>query len=135
MSLDPSLPLQKAIIAALRDDETLTEIVANRIYDKVPAAAPYPYVSLGAFQVIADSADCYRGSEIAIVIDGWSRDDGSVEAKQIGGAIREALDDAELTLDDHRLVSIVFDDMRDLRDPDGQTTHVVVTLTALTEPA
>jgi hypothetical protein len=134
---DASLPLQKAIVATLQADPTLSAIVHGRVYDNVPAPVTFPYVSIGPFQVLPEAADCSEGVEIFVTLDGWSRDGGkSIEAKRLGAAIGTALHEAALTLDNgQRLVSIALEQINYLRDPDGLTAHAAVTVRALTEPS
>jgi hypothetical protein len=131
---DPSLELQKAIVARLKADSATAAIVGARIYDEVPTSAAFPYINLGEDQTIAERADCYDGSEINLTLHAWSREPGYPEVKRIADAVRASLQDAPLTLTGHRLVDLTFIDSRVLRDPDGKTSHAVVTLRALTEP-
>jgi len=136
--VDASLPLQKAILAALKADATLQALVGGKIYDTVPPSAEMPYVSFGTFDVQTEDADEYEGSDSFIQIDAWSGGEsvvGSVEAKKIGRAIRGALHHANLSLDeDQRLVDLTVDAVRYLRELDGITQHVAITLRARTEP-
>src|SRR5262245_20021507 len=105
---DAALPLQKAIVAALKADAALTVLVAGRVYDGVPVSAVKPYISLGPWQLLADAADCYDASDIAVQLDAWSAGPGSVEVKKVGRAIRAALDGQTLVALDEgqRLVTI-----------------------------
>ena len=132
---DPSLELQKAIVARLRADADLTAIVAGRIYDAPPINPTFPYVTLGEADVVVQRADCYDGSEVSMSVHGWSRATGFPEVKRIAAAIRASLHEAPLELaDGERLVDIEVTDNRALRDPDGLTSHAVVTAHAYTEP-
>lgn len=132
---EPSLDLQKAVIATLKADASVTALVGQRIYDQVPPNATFPYVSWGPDQVLADKADCQNGFEVFAQIDVWSRAPGKPEAKRIAGAVRAALDDAELTLDDHALLLLEHVQTRHLIDPDGSTKHSIVELRALADGA
>lgn len=130
---DASLPLQKAIVAALKAASTPA---AGRVFDAISPSAAKPYISLGPFDVLTEQADEYEGSETTIQIDAWSAGPGSVEVKQLGRAIRAALHNATLTLEENqRLVSLTVEQIRYLRDPDGITQHAAVTVRALTEPS
>lgn len=135
---DASLPLQKAILAALKADPTVNGLVGGRIYDNVPATATMPYISFGPFDVLTEEADEYEGSDTSLQIDAWSGGGatvGSVQVKQIGRAIRDVLHEANLTLDeDQRLVALTVDVIRYLRELDGITQHAAVTVRARTEP-
>ncbi|UGX98234.1 DUF3168 domain-containing protein [Bradyrhizobium barranii subsp. barranii] len=129
---DPSLPLQDALIKALRADGVLP-IVGKRVYDQVQSAPTYPYVSLGDGQVLPDKAECIDGVEVSLQIDVWSRGVGYVEAKQIGAAIIAALDDQPLTVDGFNVTVFELADAQYLRDPDGLTRHGAITFRALLE--
>ncbi len=129
---DASLPFQKAILSALKT----ANIAGQRIYDAVPTSPTFPYVSFGPFDVLTEEADEYEGSDSTLQIDGWSRATGSVEAKQLGRAIRAALHGATLPLDENqRLVALTVPSVRYTNDPDGLTSHVIVTVRARTEPS
>lgn len=131
---DPSLELQKAIVAALKADTDTAALIGARVYDQPPAVPQFPYLTLGEDQTIAERADCYDASEVTLTFHAWSRATGFPEVKRIADAVRQALTDAPLALTGHRLVDLAFTDSRVLRDPDGLTSHAVITLRALTEP-
>lgn len=133
--MDTSLALQAAIVAALKTDVAVDAIVGERVYDRVPDNANLPYVVYGDDQVLqddADAGDCLsEGFEVFVTLHAWSKAYGQVEAKRLGGAIRSALHNAELTITDHRLITFEHDSTRYLRDPGGLQSHGVVTFRAL----
>jgi len=131
MSLDPSLDLQEAIVQTLRSDPDMNSLVAGRVYDSVKASTTFPYVSVGPDVVTQDDSSCFEAYDIAVQIDVWSRAKGQPEMKRIAGAVRAALHNAELALDDFALVSLQHEITRYLMDPDGSTNHGVVSLRAL----
>lgn len=132
---DSTLAIQKAVIAALKADASVSAIVAARVYDAVPTDAAKPYLSFGPTQVLPDIADEYEGSEVTFQIDGWSAGPSSVEAKRIGKAVRAALSGAALVLDDdERLVNIEPIQTNYLPEPDGITQHAALTFRVRTEP-
>ena len=135
--LDPSRPLQDAVIAALKADQAVKELIADRIYDAAPKGAEFPYISMGGVQVLPDKADGVDGAEAVITIDAWSQNaKGYGEVMNVARVSAAALDDAELQLGpEQRLVDLVLEAIRTLRDPDGVTRHAVITFRALTEPA
>ena len=133
---DASLPLQKAIVDALKADAAVAALVGARVYDVPPPAPEKPYISLGPFDALTEVAAEYEGSETTMQIDGWAAGQGSVEIKQLGRAIRAALHEKDFALEDNqRLVALVIDQLRYLREPDGITQHVAATARARTEPA
>jgi len=132
---DPSLELQKAIVAVLKADAGVSAIIAGRIYDAVPENAVKPYVSLGPFQLLPEHGDCLDGGEAIVTLDGWAAGPQTVQIKQLGHAIAKALDMAPITLDaPQRLVEMSIEQTQYMRDPDGLTAHAVITVHAWTEP-
>lgn len=132
---DPSLALQKAIVAALKADAGVNAIVAGRIYDAVPGGAVKPYVSFGPFQLLPEHGDCLDGGEAFVTLDGWAAGPDTVQVKSLGIAVAKALDRAELALDaSQRLVAMSVEQTQYMRDPDGITAHAVITVHAWTEP-
>lgn len=135
---DPSVILQQAILGALTATGAAGSLVSGRIYDAVPRNTEpgKPYITFGAFQVIDDGAGCIDGAEVYVTIDVWSVTVGSIEAKTIAAAVAADLNGADLDLSpDHHLVEILHQNTRVLADPDGITTHAVLTFRALTEAA
>jgi Protein of unknown function (DUF3168) len=132
---DPSLQLQKAIVARLKADAGVNAIVAGRIYDAVPGGAAKPYVSFGPFQLLPEHGDCLDGGEAIVTLDGWAVGPDTVQVKQLGTAVAKALDRAALVLDaPQRLVEMTIEQTQYLRDPDGITAHAVITVHTWTEP-
>lgn len=129
----PVLELQGAVVARLKASAALTALIGGRVYDSVPADAAFPYVSIGPSQAVADDADCITGFEVTLQLDGWSRMPGFVELRQVAEAVREALHKVDLQLTDNALVSIEHRQTRELRDPDGLTSHAVIEIVALIE--
>lgn len=135
MAADASLELQDAIVKRLKADATMTSLVGNRVYDRVPAGpngitAEFPYVSWGPEQEVPEYADCIDAAEIFVTLNVWSRAVGYAEAKKISAAIRASLHDAELTLTDNGFVYLEYDGRRLLRAADGETSQAVVTFRA-----
>jgi hypothetical protein len=132
---NPGWDLQKAAYQALKADAALTTLLGSEwLHDDVPQQASFPYVVLEQMRVNDWSTGTERGSEHILMLHVWSRYDGKREACEIADAIREALDDAELTLDDNRLINLMhqYSDLR--RDTDGRTYHGVMRFRAVTEP-
>jgi hypothetical protein len=132
---EPSLPLQDAIVAALKNAAGVAALVSARIYDQVPPNPTFPYLSLGDVQVLPDKADCIDGVEIFPQIDAWSRTVGYTEVKSIGAAIIAALDDVSLIVSGHTVVVFEIESVHYLRDPDGLTRHAALTFRGLLQPA
>ncbi len=132
---DPSLALQKAIIAALKAAGGVSAIIGQRVYDDVPKSSlpVFPYISLGPTQVLPDKADCIDGTEVSQQIDAWSRTVGMPEVKQLGAAIVAALDDNPPSVDGFTCVIFEIESINYLPDPDGETHHAILSFHALLE--
>lgn len=138
--MSAALDLQGAIVAAIKASAPVSAIVADRVYDHVPRSpttgvvtAAYPLVAISDWQELPDEADCIDGAEINVTIDAWSRAVGFPEVHKLAAAVKRALHKAELDLGDTALVMIEHDGTRTLRDPDGLTSHAVITFRALIE--
>lgn len=128
--------LRAAIFDALGSDGALLSVLGGaRIYDEVPPSAAFPYVTLGEARVSDYSAGGEPAEEHQLTLHGWSRQGGHREAQLIAGALLQALDDAPLSLDQHRLVNLRFALADVRREPDGRTYHALVRFRAVTEPA
>lgn len=136
MTEDVSHELQVAIVARLKGYADLSALIGDRVYDRVErdaageVTATFPYVSFGPEQDIPEDADCIDASEIVIQIDAWSRDPGYREVRRVAKAVVSALDETSLPITDNALVYFEYDGRRILRDPDGLTSHAVLTFRA-----
>ncbi|MGU3494214.1 DUF3168 domain-containing protein [Xanthobacteraceae bacterium A53D] len=136
----PTLELQGALAVRLKADPSVSAIIGVRVYDAVPrqtngtvATAEFPYVSFGPFDLLRDDADCIDGSEITVQLDCWSRQPGFPQVHRLADAVVEAIEAADIELTDNAAVLIEHSSTRVFRDPDGITSHAVVTLTAVIE--
>lgn len=132
--MSAEIALVAAIRAAALAHEGVAALVAERVFDDPPADVVFPYITLG--RVEARSADASGGDacEHAVTLHVWSRYGGRAEALGVIAALREALHNAPLALDGHRLV-LLFAQFSDVfRAGDGRTTHGVLRLRAVTEP-
>ncbi len=130
---DASLALQGAINLRLRAD---VAAVAGRVFDRVPADVVFPYVEIGEFQALDDGAQCHDGQELFATLHVWSREVGQVECKTIAGAVRAVVHETEFDLGPaFQFLEIAHRDTRYLKDPDGLTSHAVLTFRALVAAA
>lgn len=126
---DPSLALQGAINTKLRAEIVA---VAGRVQDRPAQTVLFPWIEIGEFQTVDDGAQCHDGVEVYVTLHVWSRAIGQVEAKTIAGAVRGSLHEAELSLGaSWQFLEIAHQDTRYLKDPDGVTSHAVLTFRAL----
>lgn len=129
---EPSLALQKGIFAALTNAAAVTALVGTRVFDRVSASAVFPYIRIGTDQTVAADQDCVPECvEVFAQIDVFSRAQGKVEAKNIAGAVARTLNIGSVTLSGYLLQSLLHSDTRYLDDPDGLSTHAVLTFRAL----
>ena len=132
MSAD--LALQQALRARLVATPAVTALVpAASILDRHHRPAPSPCIVLGETQEVdAGTSLQRRHTRIYHTIHVWVREASTEGGKAIGAAIRAALRAGRLDLGagfhcaDQRLSSARY-----LRDPDGETTHGVLTIEAL----
>lgn len=127
--------LRAAIHDALVADASLTSLLGGpKVYDEVPKAAMFPYVTLGEARVADWSTATDAGEEHQLTLHAWSRQGGHREAHVIAGALLQAIDDAPLTLTDHRLVNLRFALADVRREADGRTYRAALRFRAVTEP-
>jgi uncharacterized protein DUF3168 len=130
-----SAALRAAIHDALVADAPLTALLGGpRVYDEPPKSVAFPYVTLGEARVADWSTGTEPGAEHHLTLHAWSRQGGHKEAHLVAGALLQALDDAPLTLADHRLVNFRFALADVRREADGRTYHALVRFRGVTEP-
>lgn len=132
MAIDPALPLQGALIEAIKSFGTAA---GDNVFDTVPASNPYPRVTVGMGQSIPDRADCRNATESFVQIDAWSRAVGYPEVKRIADDIRDIIDTGDLTIDGHTLELLEIELSDYSRDPDGLTSRARLQVRVLTSPA
>ncbi|HJZ42695.1 MAG TPA: DUF3168 domain-containing protein, partial [Hyphomicrobiaceae bacterium] len=102
-----SWALQQSIFATLAADATLLALLGGpRVYDDVPQASAFPYLTFGHSLVRDWSTGSEDGSEHVVTLHVWSQGKGKKEAHEIMGAVRTALHDQALSLSGHRLVNL-----------------------------
>ena len=122
MSADSSWELQQAVFTALTGDAPLMAMVQG-VYDHVPQGAAFPYVTVGESSARPWRAVSLDGVETTLILHVWSRERGRKQAKQIMAEMHRILDDADLTLSGHVLVSISFEFSQTMLDADGVIYH------------
>jgi hypothetical protein len=131
-----NVALRSAIHDALIADTALTSALGGaHVYDEPPRNAAFPYVTLGEARIVDASADDGPTQEHQLTLHAWSRQGGHKQAHVIAGALLQALDDAPLSPDGHRLVNLRFSIADIRRESDGRTYHALVRFRAVTEPA
>lgn len=120
---------REAIRTHLLSDAPLTALLDGpRVYNEPPKSVAFPYVTLG-------ETGTEPGAEHHFTLHAWSRQGGHKEAHLVAGALLQALDDAPLTLAEHRLINFRFALADVRREADGRTYHALVRFRAVTEPS
>lgn len=136
MSGSASWQLQQAVYSALSGNAALAALLGGpRIYDDVPHAAAYPFVTMGQTSSSDFGTATEDGEEHILTLHVWSAAGGRSEAQLLMGAVRDVLHNAPLTLSGHTLVNLrqQFADIR--READGITIHGLARYRAVTQPS
>lgn len=129
--MEPSLPLQAAIRARLVAAKAVTAIIpASAIVDRNATPALDHSIVIG--EAITGPDDGLARNRHMVVADlhVWRKEPSTVGAKQVVGAIREALSDGPLAVTGFHVADLRIVSTRFLRDPGGQHSHGVVSLEA-----
>ena len=129
-----SVALQDLIRDTLKANASVMALVTD-VFDNVPGeparwGRKNAYISFGPIDVIEDDAECIIGGAHAVQLDCWSRKVGDVYCKQIVDAVKSALHEVDAELADYGLLQMRVTMRRVFRDPDGLTSHGVVTVEA-----
>lgn len=132
MSAD--LAFQKALGSRLAGFASLTAFVpANSILDRHERPAPRPSIILGQSQVMDEDTSLKRKHHrVYHDLHIWVKEPSTEKAKAIAWEVRKAIHSERLALDagfhcaDARVSATRF-----LRDPDGETSHGIVSISAL----
>lgn len=129
-----SVALQKLLYDALRADRGMRDLVAGRVYDRVPKEPEFPYVSFGSYDFVPDEADCIYAGEHTQQLDFWSRAAGRVEARRLVDAARHIIKEIDdVDMGEYSLAGLRVVLARVFGDPDGLTSHGVLQVTATIE--
>ncbi|WP_127113057.1 DUF3168 domain-containing protein [Shimia sediminis] len=135
MSVD--LVVQKAIRARLVATQAVTDLVpAVSILDRNQRPAPNPSIILGESQMVDEDAMHGNRTRVYHTIHIWKREASLEGVKRIAGAVRNALHWSSFDLDTgYHAVNWHVSNIRPLRDPDGETSHAIVTVEVLVSEA
>jgi hypothetical protein len=122
---DPYSALQPAIVSALVNSAAVGARVGDRIYDQVPTNPTFPYLRVNVTDITEDDDGCGKHWVCAVEVHIWSRATGRQQASLIAGPVRDALDGIA-AVSGYRVNYNQFRQTRMLDDPDGLTTHGVV---------
>lgn len=125
MSYGVSAALQSAIYQKLVSDPVLAGLVGSAIYDNAPAGPiTGTYVSLGPEEVRDRSDKTGYGALHMVTISVISDAAGFQLAKEVGGAVSDALNNVQLALSRGELCYINFDRATARRVGTGETRRI-----------
>jgi hypothetical protein len=127
--MEPSLPLQAAIRARLVAASAVTSIIpATAIVDRNATPALDNSIVIGEAMASPDDGLARHRHYVFADLHVWRKEPGLVGAKQVVGAIRDALNDGPLSVDGYHVADLRIASSRFLRDPDGVHSHAVLSL-------
>jgi hypothetical protein len=123
-----SYEIQKAIYAALKASTELTPLIVD-VCDNVPLQGEsqddtkFPFVKIGDDSYIDSSTNCSTGFDGSLQIRAYTRSGGgSKQLKTIQKAIYNALNRANLTVDNAQFIGLTWtDNPTTFTEPDGLT--------------
>lgn len=128
--------LQQSIYQALAGNAEVVDVLGGaKIFDDVPQSASFPYLTFGQSIERDWSTGSERGCEHTLTLHVWSQAGGRKQTHEIIEKVRAALNDAPITVEDHKLVNLRHEFSEARRDEDGETYHGIVRYRAVTEPA
>lgn len=130
---EATLPLQAAVVAALKAHAPLKAIVGDKVYDRVPPNTVPPYVTITGWQEIEDGTDCSDASEVFFDCQCFSAQVGRPEAARIAVAVKAALHRLEPATAGWSEVQITYRGTQYFTESDGITTRAVVNFQALAD--
>jgi Protein of unknown function (DUF3168) len=130
---DPALAVQGAYVARLKAQ---VAAVSSRVYERAPQNVTFPFLQIGDIQTVEDGAECLDATEVTVTLHIWSRAVGSVEGRTLAAACRTALHEwlPDLSASGFRCVEHMHRTSRVMADPDGITSHGVLTFRLLIDP-
>lgn len=138
MSYLGAVALQGAVYQQLRTDPALSALIGDAVYDAMPATPPAgTFVSLGP-EVVRDAGDMTaRGARhefVVSVLSGAGDDTAGFQAvKAAAAAVTDALDAADMPLDEGRLAGLWFLRAAARRADTGSGRRVDLTFRALVD--
>lgn len=129
--MEPSLELQKAIRARLVAASAVTALVpAANIVDRNGTPAVFPCIVIGEGQTVPGGDIARIRHDAVLDLHIWVKEPGLVTAKQIAGAVRDAVADSVWSIPGMHVADLHVTSSRFMRDPNGIHSHGIVTLSA-----
>lgn len=124
--------LQQALYDRLSGFTALTDLV-EAIYTRVPQASEseddsvYPFVTIGPFNVTPFDTKIDNGGTVVVQVHIWSRGNSDLAWRAIEEQVYNALHKyTDLAVTGANLIDCLFESSTDTDDPDGLTTHVIM---------
>ncbi|PLS22201.1 DUF3168 domain-containing protein [Neptunicoccus cionae] len=134
MTYAVSHALQQGVYLALKADATLTGLVGSDVFDAPPSGAiPDLYVLIGDEQARDRSSGSAGAAVHDLDIRVVSSAAGFAGAKQVAGAVCDAVIGAQIALTRGRLVSLSFRTARALRDGSPEQRQIRLKFRAFVE--
>ena len=131
--MTPELTLQKAVTARLISSAGVMSLLpAENILDRNERPNPDNCIIIGEGQSVDEGNSIARQlTRVYLDLHLWKKEVSTQGTKVLAGVIRKAILDGRLKLDDgFHCVDCRVSSMRFLRDPDGETSHGIVTIDA-----
>lgn len=131
---DPALAVQKAFHQRLVATAAVTALVpAGSIIDRNERPAPNPSIILGDDQVVDPGTSIKRNVfRVHSTLHLWKVEEGLTGVKAIARAVSQALKTTRLNFDAGiEFIDCYVSTSRFIRDPDGTTSHGIVTVETL----
>lgn len=114
--------LQKAVFEKLTGNAPLMALITS-VYDRPPAGASFPYITIGDADIADLSSLGALGTEQRVELHIWSREGGRAQAATIMDAVYGLLHNGSLTIIGQQLISIRFLSSEIMLENDGWTYH------------
>lgn len=129
--------LQKVVVARLSADPAILAIIgAGRIFDRRITRAEPPYLVFGEAETrdFSTGDDDGGGSEHRFEIEAWTKQNGRKQAVALADAVRAALHDRDLALEDATLINLRHERTVSRRVPKTGLHLARLRFRAVTEP-
>lgn len=103
------------------------------VYSNVPQAAQseddsaFPFITIGPVTPTSWSTDDTPGITALVDVGVWTRSTSDLVRRGLADAVYDAMNRYQLPITGVNTVDCLFDNMVEFMDPDGVTTHSVVT--------
>lgn len=134
--MSAELALQKAVRNRLVATASVLEVVpAGNILDRNERPNPRPSIVIGEGQSVDEGESIARTlTRVYMDLHVWVEEPSTEISKRISGAIRKAVNGPRFQpVDGFHFADCRIRGSRFLRDPDGKTSHAVVTIDALVQ--